>query len=289
MRKLPSYQIPLLGALLAFVWTASFGFQSIHREIDRTKEKELRATIDVSFGSVYLERGSSSKIAVIDYEDDSEDKDRFQVSYDVRGDEGVLKVRLKKNTHMWGDDGSDEDHTRKLTVRLSGQIPISLEFVLGAGKGDIDLSGLLLQDLKISTGASSVDLRCDKPNAIAADNVGIESGVSKFTATSLCNTNFKKLKFSGGVGSYRLDFGGDLHHDASANIEVGLGSLTVSVPKQIAARLLYDASFFSSFNLDDDFSKTRSGVYETDDFRDSNNKLTIQIESGLGSVRVKRN
>lgn len=289
MRKSPSYRILLICACLAVLSTAALAFQSVHREIDRTKEKELHAVIDVSFGSVRLERGTGAKIAVIDYEDDSEEKDRMQVSYDIRNDEGVLKVRLKKNSHVWGDDGSDDDHTRKLTVRLSDQVPISLEFVLGAGKGDIDLSGLLLQDLKISTGASSVDLRCDKPNAIAADNVGIESGVSKFTASNLCNTNFKKLKFSGGVGSYRLDFGGDLHRDASANIEVGLGSVTVSVPRQIATRLLYDASFFSSFNLDDDFSKTRNGVYETQDFRDSDNKLTIQIESGLGSVRVKRN
>jgi len=112
--------------------------------------------------------------------------------------------------------------------------------------------------------------------------------VSKFTATDLCNTNFRKLKFSGGVGSYRLDFGGRLQHDASAKIEVGLGSVNVSVPKRLAAKLLYETSFFSSFDLDDDFVKTKSGVYETEDYKDSENALTIQIESGLGSVKVRR-
>jgi hypothetical protein len=289
VRKALSYRLSLLAATLTFASAAALGFQATHKEIDRTKEKAIRATIDVSFGTIVLERGSSSKVAVLDYEDDSEEQDRFQVSYDVRGDEGVLKVRVKKRAHVWGDDGSDEDHTRKLTVRLGDQIPISLEVVLGAGKGDIDLSGLLVRDLKVSTGASSVDLRCDKPNAIPAEDVRIESGVSKFTATNLCNTNFKNLKFSGGVGSYRLDFGGDLHHEANAKIEVGLGSVTVSVPKQIPAKLLYDASFFSSFSLDDDFTKTRSGVYETEDFKDSDNHLIIEIESGLGSVKVKRN
>ncbi len=289
MRKNLPYRLSVLGAFIVLVGTDAHSFQSIHREFDRTKEKELRAVLDVSFGAVYLEHGSSSKIAVIDYEDESEEKDRFQVSYEIHGDEGVLRVRVKKTGRVWGDDGSDDDHTRKLTVRLNDQLPTSLEVTLGAGKGDIDLSGIMMKDLKISTGASSVALRCDKPNPIAAEEVGIESGVSKFTATNLCNTNFRRLKFSGGVGSYKLDFGGDLHHDASAKIEVGLGSMTVSVPKQIPARLLYDASFFSSFSLDDDFSKTRSGVYETEDFEDSDTKLTIQIESGLGSVRVRRN
>jgi len=289
MKRISKFGILFLSALCCLGFSSAFAFQTIHREIDRTKEKELSAIIDVSFGSIFLEHGGKNKIVVLDYEDDSEDKDRLQVNYDINGDEGVLRIRLKKSSHVWGDDGSDDGHRRKLTVRLTDQIPMSLDIELGAGRGDIDLSDLQVRDLKISTGASSVDVRCDKPNEISAENVGIESGVSKFTATNLCNTNFKRLKFSGGVGAYRLDFGGDLHHDATAKIEVGLGSVNVSVPRQFATRLLYDASFFSSFDLDDDFSKTKNGVYETDDYKDTGNRLTIQIESGLGSVKVRRN
>jgi hypothetical protein len=288
MTKHSAYGICLFAALSGICITDAFAFQILHREIDRTKEKALTAIIDVSFGNINLQRGAKNKIVVLDYEDDSEDSDRLKVSYDIRGEEGVLRIRLKKSTRVWGDDGSDDDHRRKLTVRLSDQMPISLDVELGAGRGDIDLSNLQVRDLKISTGASSVDVRCDKPNEITAENIGIESGVSKFTATNLCNTNFRKFTFSGGVGSYRLDFGGDLHHDASAKIEVGLGSVNVSMPKQLAAKLLYDASFFSSFDLDDDFSKTKSGVYETDDYKNSETRLTIQIESGLGSVKVRR-
>lgn len=288
MKNLPLLRIYLFVGLSIFPLPSVFGFQTIHREIDRTKEKELSATIDVSFGNIYVERGTKDKIVVLDYEDDSGDMDRLQVSYDIQGDEGVLRIRLKKSSHMWGDDDSDEDHRRKLTVRLSDQIPISFDIELGAGRGDIDLSNLQVQELTISTGASSVELRCNQPNAIVAENIKIESGVSKFTATNLCNTNFKKLKFSGGVGAYKLDFGGSLHHDASAKIEVGLGSVNVSVPREVAAKLLYDVNFFSSFDLDEDFSETKKGVYETTDFKNSENRLTIQIESGLGSVKVRR-
>lgn len=288
MTKQVPYRFSLFAALTILCLSDAFSFQILHREIDRTKEKSLSAVIDVSFGNITLRRGTSDKIVVLDYEHESVESDKLQVSYDIRGDEGILRIRLKKSSHVWGDDGSDDEHRRKLTVQLADQIPISLDVELGAGHGDIDLSDLQVSSLKISTGASSVDVRCDKPNEITADNVGIESGVSKFTATNLCNTNFKKLKFSGGVGSYRLDFGGDLRHDASAKIEVGLGSVSVSVPKQFATKLLYETSFFSSFDLDDDFSKTKSGVYETDDYDNSENRLTIQIESGLGSVKVRR-
>ncbi len=277
--------LTILSGLLT--WNAS-ALQITHREIDRTKEKSLRAIIDVSFGDISLQQGSKDKIVVLDYEDDSENGQRLQVSYDIHDGEGELKVRLKKRSHVWGDEDSDDSHRRKLTIWLTDGLPMSLDVELGAGRGDIDLTGLQLQDLKISTGASSVDVQCDKLNPITADEVNFESGVSKFTAVDLSNTNFKKLKFSGGVGSYRLDFGGNLQHDATAKIEVGLGSVSVSVPKQIAAKLLYDASFFSSFDLDDDFVKTKSGVYETEDSEDSEGRLTLQIEAGLGSVKVKR-
>jgi hypothetical protein len=150
------------------------------------------------------------------------------------------------------------------------------------------LTDLQVKDVKISTGASSVTMKCSKPNSISADNVTIESGVSKFTATNLSNLNFRNLKFSGGVGSYKLDFDGRLRQSTEVQIEVGLGSIDVSVPKNIPAKLVYDDNWLSSFKLDDDFEKTRSGVYETDDFRNASNRLTIRLESGLGSVRVRR-
>ncbi len=288
MRRFIIHRISALTALSGFLACNVFAFQIIHREIDRTKEKSLRAVIDVSFGDISLQRGSKDKIVVLDYEDESENAQRLQVGYDIDDDEGVLKIRLKKSSHIWGDEDSDDGHRRKLSIWLTDDIPMSLDIELGAGRGDIDLTSLQLEDLKISTGASSVDVQCDKLNPITADEVNIESGVSRFTATDLSNTNFKKLKFSGGVGSYRLDFGGNLQHDATAKIEVGLGSVSVSVPKQIAAKLLYDASFFSSFDLDDDFVKTKSGVYETEDAGNNEGRLTLQIEAGLGSVKVKR-
>jgi hypothetical protein len=62
----------------------------------------------------------------------------------------------------------------------------------------------------------------------------------------------------------------------------------VYVPKAIPTKLVSDDNWLSSFKADDDFEKTRSGVYETNDFQDASKRLTIRLESGLGSVRVQR-
>lgn len=281
--ELTSFSLILVCLLISLSGVASA--QSQHREINRGKERELSVFMDIAFGSIILERGEKDKIAILDYEEEEEDRRRFEVSYDVEGGKGKLRIKLKKTKSIWRDN--EENNYRILTVKLTDALPVSLELELGAGKGDIDLSGIQIRDLKISSGASSVELRCDQPNLITTEMIRIESGVSKFTATNLCNTNFKKLKFSGGVGAYKLDFGGTLRHDADAKVEVGLGSIVVYVPREVATRILYDDSWFSSFDVDREFRKRKSGVYETA-FDDSEKRLTIEIESGLGSVRVKR-
>jgi hypothetical protein len=142
--------------------------------------------------------------------------------------------------------------------------------------------------MKVSSGASSVDMFCDQLNSITAESIEIESGVSKFTATNLANMNFRKLKFSGGVGAYKLDFGGKLRQDADAQIAVGLGAVTVILPSDIQARVLYDDNWFSSFDLDGNFNHRKSGEYETEGYMSGSPSLSIRIESGLGSVRVRR-
>lgn len=281
--------LALLLGLFAGIGIASA--QSTHREISRSKEKELSVFVDVSFGSLQLERGEKGKIAVIDFEDESEDNNKLSIDYGISNEEGTLRIRLKKKSSRFWDDDEDSDHgrgNRKLTLKFSDGLPISFDLELGAGRGDIDLSGLQVKDLKVSTGASSVTMRCDQPNPIHAESIKIESGVSKFSASNLCNTNFRRMKFSGGVGTYKLDFGGKLSRDADVKIEVGLGSVAVYLPKEIATRVLYDDNWLSSFDLDREFSKERSGVYVSDDYYDKDTKLTIQIESGLGSVKVKR-
>ena len=189
----------IVGSVLLFLVDQAVS-QSQHREITRGKEKDLVVFMDIAFGSIMLERSEKDKIVVLDYEEEKEDEHKFRVSYDVEGDQGKLRIKLKKSKSFWRDD-DDENSYRRLTVKLTDAIPVSLELELGAGKGDIDLSGIQIRDLKISSGASSVELRCDKPNVITAEMIEIESGVSKFTATNLCNTNFRELKFSGGVGA----------------------------------------------------------------------------------------
>jgi hypothetical protein len=277
---------------------SAFGQEVTKREITRTSEKELAVTLSASFGTLVVGKGDRNKIVVAEYWRDEDEKQRLEMSYDIACNRGDLDIELTESNKSRGRDSwaiSKEERRshrsdyedRHLTARFTDAIPIAFNISLGAGKGDFDFAGLQVQHLKISAGASSADLRCDEVNSIPCEDVIIESGVSKFSAENLCNLNFRKLKFSGGVGSYKLDFGGKLQQTAVAAVEVGLGAVTVYVPRTTPTRVIYDESWFSSIDLDDSFVRTKKSVYETEDFARSDKTLTIRIESGLGSIKVK--
>ncbi|MGD0590580.1 MAG: LiaF domain-containing protein [Bacteroidota bacterium] len=288
MKNSKLFRLILLFGTACTVVLCAYARQTNHREFSRTHEKEVRVILDISFASITIERGESDKIAVVDYDEEESNMQKLYISYDISHESGTLHIKLKESTHFWGDDEGSKGHRNHLDIKLGDTVPISFEIELGAGKGEIDLTDLQVKEFNISTGASSVTMKCGKPNPISADDISIESGVSKFTAMDLGNLNFHNLKFSGGVGSYKLDFDGKFRQSAEVQIEIGLGSINVYVPKSIPAKLVYDDNWLSSFSLDDDFEKTRKGVYETADFQDSSKRLTIRMEAGLGSVRIHR-
>ncbi len=275
----------IIAALVAFADASPLK----HHEIERGKERKLQVVMEISFGTVTIERGAGNNVVILDYDEAAEIRNKLQISYDVSNGCGYLHIKSKESTHFWGNDDSDNNGNKHhLYVKLTDAIPIDFDLSLGAGKSDIDLTDLQVSELKISTGASSVKMHCDKLNRLSANDVTIESGVSSFKADGLCNLNFRNLKFSGGIGSYKLDFNGTLAQSGRVKVEVGLGSITVTIPKSIPSKLFYEDNWLSSIHVDDDFEKIHSGEYQTEDFENAASRLTFDVEAGLGSVKIRR-
>lgn len=278
--------IGLLILVATSVAVALLTIEIIHKDIPRQNEKELRAHIEAAFGTVVIMRGDRDKILVAEFHEEKSDKYSPQISYTVRGDRGNLKIETKESSGWWRGKGDHDG--REWTLKFTDAIPIDFKIELGAGEADIDLSGLQVQNLSISSGASAAELRCEEPNPITAEHVDIESGVSKFDAKNLCNLNFEKFTFSGGLGAYKLDFGGKLRQNCKVKVEVGLGSVVISLPKETPARIEFEDHWFAGFDLDEGFRRIRKGVYETDNYKNAEARLTIELQAGLGSVKVRQ-
>lgn len=288
MKRPILYITPAVLLVLAAtsVALAVLGLEITRKDIARTTEKEVRADIEAAFGSIVIAKGERDKIVSAEFRQENESRSPY-VDYRLRGNRGELKIETDHEDSRWWGRKKGE-RKREWILKFTDAVPIDLNIEFGAGQGEIDLTGLQVQKLSVSSGASSVELTCDEPNRIVAGHVEIESGVSKFDARNLANLNFEKMSFSGGVGAYKLDFGGKLQQDAKIKVEVGLGAVTIYIPRETAARVEFEDHWFAEFDVDDGLKKVKKGVYETDNYQRAKARLTFELEAGLGSVKVRQ-
>ncbi len=289
-----------MSVLTATVGLASFalaqepkvtGTVSQTREIGRTTERELSVVLSSSFGTVSIVPGQPEKILVVQNLK-GDPAHNFAMDYAIRNRVGYLDLNLGE------PEVREENGEERTTVtafqqgpwelQLSPDIPVSLDVELGIGKGDFRLGGLQVKDFTLSTGASDVVLSFDSPNVGTIENINIESGLSRFQARNLGNANFKHLRFQGGVGSYLLDFSGRLTSEVDVDLEVGLGVVTVVIPSDVGARIVYDETWMSSIDLDPDFRTAGDNIYTTSNLGTAAGRMNLRVNSGVGSVKVRR-
>jgi len=288
--------IAIIGGLIICLAAAGFAFKNVnryHKIINKTDEEALKVNLDAGFGNIKIGRGTANQILEVDINADLKSDLSDYIDYSNHDDLGYLNIntsepsskdsrRHSHSIHLSGFEDNSWD------MRFTDAIPISFDIELGMGKGDLDFSGMQVKDLNLSTGASSVIVRFDKPNTTEIENLTIETGLSKFKGYGLCNANFEKLKFQGGVGTYYLDFSGTLEKEVDANLEVGLGSLTISVPNYIGVKIYYEKSWVASIDLPDGFNEEEENTYFSSNYSSTEGKINFHIEAGLGSVKIRQ-
>jgi len=170
-----------------------------------------------------------------------------------------------------------------LDLALSPEIPVELELRFGAAEAALDLGGLRVRHAKISTGASRTALRVATPNPDICRAIVIEVGAAQFTATGLGNLNAERLSLHGGVGEVILDFTGEWKSDMTADVAMGLGALTLRIPRGVGVRVR-KGGILAGF--DSQGLIKRGDVYFSEDWDSAERKLTIDVDAALGSVRV---
>jgi len=287
-----SFALAVILLMTGFIFFASNRF---HKEVPLTDERELKVTLEAGLGKINISKGKSSVILDAEVETDQHNDLTEFIKYSVRDRIGYLSVDTDD-----GREDEDRDTKKKHSIHFSGfesnswdmrftdAVPISFDIELGLGKGVLDLSGLDVKDLDLSAGVSSVYLKFDKKNRSVIEDLTIESGLSKFKAEGLCNANFNHLKFEGGLGSYSLDFGGELKKEVDVDIEVGVGELTITIPENIGLHIICEKSWLAHLDIDRDLTEDQEDNYYSPNYRNARGRMNMRIEAGLGSVKIRR-
>jgi hypothetical protein len=236
-------------------------------------EKVLRVDLEYGAGILALGPGPSGTLY------------RTNLKYDARSfkpavdyADSRLRVGLSGSTGRGRNVRSGE-----LDLRLSPDVPMDLQLKFGAAEAELQLGGIRVRQLDIQTGASKTTLNISKPNLERCQSAQFTVGAARFEANGLGNLNAEQLTVQGGVGEMVLDFTGAWPADLNGKIDMGFGSLTLRVPRQIGLRIVR-SGLLSSF--DSEGLTKRGNTYYSENWEQSGRKLSLELNAALGSIRV---
>lgn len=163
-----------------------------------------------------------------------------------------------------------------------GTSPMELEISAGGYKGDFELGGLPLHELRIAEGAADTSLSFSELNPVEMDILRYDTGASRAVLNDLANANFRELDFRSGAGEYQLNFSGQLQQDADVSIKSGLSSIVIIVPEGTRATVRFEGGL-ANIN--------RSGAWESSGggymMPGEGPELNITVEMGAGNLELR--
>ncbi len=243
-------------------------------------EKNLDADIRFDVGSleVAAEKGTVAYTIDLDY-----DKASYQdvISYEQSGGTGHLNFRLE-SLHKVGL--RSDRHPNRLRLGLTDALPVKLAINTGVGDARLSLTGLQLTNLDIESGVGGARISSYEPNQVSCDRIRIKNGVGSLDAVGLGNLKFGELDFEGGVGGANLDFTGEWQRDAEIKIQVGVGGVSVKMPRGIGVKVEGQKNFLSGFHLDG--FTMRDSYYYSDGYDEAKIHVSVRVATGIGGFKI---
>ena len=274
MRK--AMLVAAIGALAAPSLLAGQSWRTVtmSRQLPRASD-ELRVFVEYGAGELDIRSVDEGVLYRMNLR---YDEDAFEPVADFSSDRLRLGIEsLRRGIDVRGRQSGS------LALELARGVPMDLDLEFGAVQAEIDLGGLALTGLSLSTGASESTIDVSEPNTAGMRTASFEVGAAEFTARHLGNLNAERIEFDAGVGSVTLWLNGRWQRDAHVAIDMGLGALELRVPEGLGIRLRKD-SFLTS--LDSEGLVKRGDVYESLDFVEADRKVTIDLDAAFGSVSV---
>lgn len=250
------------------------------RQFQFTNQSSLRLDVEYTGGYLTIERGDDDLLADIQIAFDREEN-RPYIDFDSTATAPTLRLRSPRRSGV--NLSFDNVRENDWRLKLSPKIPIEFRIDGGALEGKLELTGLKVADLKINVGAGEFDLNFGEPNAERPD-IRINSGAAETKARGLCNANFRRLDFNGGVGASRLSFDGEWKNEARVDLNLGVGKNEILLARHLGAKVNAPSNFLSPIRLRG-FDK-RGGMHYSDNYDTATGHLDFDVKMGIGHTEI---
>ncbi len=177
-----------------------------------------------------------------------------------------------------------DESSGTLRLRLGRRLPTDLKLAIGAAKSEIELGGVVLSRLEISTAASQTKLSFSAPNPVRMAELVIRVGAAEIRTKQLGNARFEHFELKSGVGDVVLDFTGAWDGNATGTIRMGIGSLKLRLPADLGV-WIKKSTFLTSFNAPG-FQKVDDS-FRTPNWAGAEHHLELQLDTAFGAIEVE--
>lgn len=264
----------LIASALPAAAAAQLRTVSMSRQLE--DEDEVRVSVEYGAGRFSVRPMDTGLLYRMSLEYDEDHYEPVADYSDHRLNVGIESIR-------GGIRGRGRQEGGRLDLELARGVPIDLDLEFGAVRADVDLGGLALTGLELSTGASESTIDFSEPTTASMEVARFEVGAAEFSARRLGNLNAQRIEVDAGVGSLTLWLDGEWSEDARVAIDMGLGALELRVPEGLGLQLRKD-SFLTS--LDSEGLVKRGDSYESLNWAGAARKITVDLDAAFGSVKV---
>jgi len=286
--------VKILSVMLAGLIVAGFGDDS--GDLDRYDipyqgEKKLIIDLDFAFGSLNIRPSDNEDYIMRAGMTYIKESLKPSLEYEVKGNKGKLQLGTKDNDHNFSlkefNRMKEANNENEWRLEFIKSIPSSYSIDFGAGDGNMDFSGMAINDMDFELAMGDVELFFDEPNQIKMKEMSVETGLGSFEARGLGNANISNFTLECGLGSSYLVFNGEFIGVMRADISVGLGSVDIELPENVEVEIRSNSSFLSSTDFDN-FDKVGSGLYRSENWGSDaiDAKIIIDLSVGMGSANV---
>jgi hypothetical protein len=176
---------------------------------------------------------------------------------------------------------------------LTNQKPYSLEMNYGVGNANVDLSGLSVKKLKISSGSANVNVNYASglENQVEMDTFFVKVDLGSVNVKNLSLAKAKCLLADVGFGNMVLDFSQPTLIANTIKGSVGAGNLIIVLPKDNTPILvtIHD-SWLCSVKMPASLKKISDNTFASSTYtKVAKDALTFDLDVSMGNIIFKEN
>jgi hypothetical protein len=289
-------KIWLTGCGIAIVSLALGQIKKQFTVEDSPSCESIRLVVKANSGNCYIKPSQNSEILNV-FSNQTEESYAHNFRKEVKGKTCEVVLNLEEvhseglsqtiSTRFFG--ASEKESSDKLwKMYLTDNKPYFLEFIYGVGNANIDLSGLAVKNLKISTGSADVNVGYYSAleNQIDMDSFFVKVDLGSVNVKNLNLSRTRFVMADVGFGNMTLDFSNKPLVGSKIKGSVGAGNLTIILPKNDTPILVkIQDSWLCSVKVPSSLKKVAENTFANAAYsKNAKNSLVFDLDVSMGNI-----